>query len=200
MKQKSLQFKELENVDNCGSYPCAGGSNGLSGVALSSNISWDPVPREPEVLDLNNKTYQKIVRDIAIEKGISKPDVKIHQILRVDLDGDGQDEVIIAAGSDAPEDTNAYVKGNYALLMVRKIIGGKVQNILLDGWFNKTQQGEQVFLHKGRTFEVTAVLDLDGDGQLEIVAYEYEHEGSGSIVHKINGEKSIKVLDSRDGV
>ncbi len=200
MENKSLQYKELENADKCVYYPCAGGSNGFSGVALSSNISWNPVPREPQVLDPNGKTYQKFVRDFVIKNGISKPNVKIHQILLVDLEGDGQDEVIIAAGSDAPDDINAYFKGEYALLMVRKIFDGKVQNILLDGWFNKTQLSEEVFKHKGRTFEVTAVLDLDGDGQLEIVAYDYEHEGGGSNVHKINGRKSIKVLNSGSGV
>lgn len=83
--------------------------------------------------------------------------------------------------------------------MVRKIINGEVSNILLDGWFNKTQR-RRILLHKGRTFEVTAILDLDADGKMEVVANDDEHEGAGSTVHKIDGGKSTKVLNEGIGV
>jgi hypothetical protein len=51
----------------------------------------------PRAIDLKDTTYVKIVRDVAKIHGIKTPEVKITQAYKIDLDGDGKDEVIIAA-------------------------------------------------------------------------------------------------------
>src|SRR6188472_3054352 len=58
---------------------------------------WDALPRKPKVIDTTQKVYIEAARDFLKTKGIEQPEVKIDNILRVDLDGDGEEEVLISA-------------------------------------------------------------------------------------------------------
>ena len=58
---------------------------------------WNALPRKPQVTDPTQKVYVDAVRDFLKTKGIEQPKVKIDSILRVDLDGDGEEEVLISA-------------------------------------------------------------------------------------------------------
>jgi hypothetical protein len=58
---------------------------------------WNALPRKPKVIDPTQKVYLDAVRDFLKTKGIEQPKVKIDSNLRVDLDGDGEDEVLINA-------------------------------------------------------------------------------------------------------
>lgn len=64
-------------------------------IALAA--PWNALPRKPRVTDTKQKEYVDAVRDFLKTKGIEQPRVKIDSILRVDLDGDGKDEVLISA-------------------------------------------------------------------------------------------------------
>jgi hypothetical protein len=66
---------------------------------------WDALPREPQVIYRTQKVYVDAARDFLKRKGIDQPEVKIESILRVDLDGDGEEEVLISA-------TNYFSKDN----------------------------------------------------------------------------------------
>ena len=56
-------------------------------VALAA--PWNVLPRKPRVIDPTRKVYVDAVRDFLKTKRIERPKVKIENILRVDLDGDG---------------------------------------------------------------------------------------------------------------
>jgi hypothetical protein len=58
---------------------------------------WNALPRKPRVADTTQQIYIDAVRDFLKTKGIEQPKVKIESILRVDLDGDGEEEVLISA-------------------------------------------------------------------------------------------------------
>ena len=58
---------------------------------------WNALPRKPKVTDPTQKAYVDAVRDFLETKEIEQPKVKIDNILRVDLDGDGEEEVLISA-------------------------------------------------------------------------------------------------------
>jgi hypothetical protein len=58
---------------------------------------WNALPRKPQVTDPTQKTYVDAVREFLRTKEIDQPKVKIDNILRVDLDGDGEEEVLISA-------------------------------------------------------------------------------------------------------
>ncbi len=55
------------------------------------------LPRKPQIIDPSQQVYVDAVRDFLKTKGIDQPKVKIDNILRVDLDGDGEEEVLISA-------------------------------------------------------------------------------------------------------
>jgi hypothetical protein len=167
-----------------------------SGIAIQSP-SWNVMPRPPQAIDPKDTTYLEVVSDILKGEGIKKPDVKITQAYKVDLDGDGKEEVVIVANryaeglrelSGVGNETSA---GDYTLVLVRKTIGEKVQNIVL---------AKAVWL-KGndgplpRANHLSAIADLNGDGVMELVFYSAYHEGSGSVVVQLNGSKATTVLE-----
>jgi hypothetical protein len=169
-----------------------------TGIALGDGYRWNPVPRIPKALSLTDKTYVKIAADYLKLKGIAKPVVKLTQLYRVDLEGDGQEEIIMSATHYSGDNAAAAAKNDYSFTIVRKIVAGKVKNILLGG----------DFITKGfdfgapNTYEVSAIADLNGDGKMEIIHYGAYYEGSGTAVYQIlNGkEVEIKVLGAGCGV
>jgi hypothetical protein len=72
-------------------------------IALAA--PWNALPRKPRITDTTQQVYVDAVRDFLKAKGIEQPKVKIESILRVDLDGNGEDEVLISA-------TNYFDKEN----------------------------------------------------------------------------------------
>ena len=64
--------------------------------AIGANAKWNPVPRIPQAISLTDKTYTKLVADFLKTKGLAKTKVEITQAYRIDLEGDGKNEIIIA--------------------------------------------------------------------------------------------------------
>ncbi len=64
-------------------------------IALAA--PWNALPRKPRIADTTQQVYIDAVRDFLKGRGIKDPKVKIKRILRVDLDGDGEDEVLLSA-------------------------------------------------------------------------------------------------------
>ena len=79
-------------------------------IALSA--PWNALPRKPQIVDPTQQVYVDAVREFLESRRMSDPKVKITRILRVDLDGDGEDEVLINATNyftedgDVPMDTD----------------------------------------------------------------------------------------------
>jgi hypothetical protein len=183
--------KPKNDQDVCDDFYYVEPSVGIvSGVALGDSYKWNPMPRVPKSIDLNGAVYKKAVADVLRSKGIAKTTIKLTQAVRVDLDGDGQEEVLITAtryknGIDA---LDAKV-GDYSLVMVRKIVAGKVQNIVLIGEFikNKTDYGIP------SSFEISAIADLNGDGKMEIILYSEYYEGQSAWAVEMKGNKPTEI-------
>lgn len=56
---------------------------------------WNALPRVPKSQDIAQADYVKAVREFLTAKDIRNPKVKITQILRIDLEGDGAMEVVV---------------------------------------------------------------------------------------------------------
>lgn len=166
-----------------------------SGISFSSGADHNAVPRVPQKLDSDGKVYTKIVADFLKTKKISNPVVKIEQLYRVDLEGDGKDEVVIRA-TNYKNFGASETKGDYSFVLVRKIVGKTVKNILLTGDFT-TKDVEFSALN---THEVLAIADLNGDGKMEIIIYGQYYEGHWDEAYQIVGEKVVKVLETGCGV
>jgi hypothetical protein len=166
-----------------------------NGVAIQAP-SWNPLPRLPQAIDPKDEAYVQIVSDILKAAGIKKPDVRITQGYKIDLDGDGNDEVVIAANRYAKGmhelsgTSNETSPGDYTLVVVRKKTGDKVENIfVVKAVWLKAEEGP---LARGN--HISAIADLNGDGTMEIVMYSAYHEGSDSDVVEIKGNKANAVI------
>jgi len=162
----------------------------VSGVALGDGFRWNPMPRTVKPIDLNDGTYKKIVTDILATKRLTKTQSILTQAFRVDLDGDGQEEVLIAATkySSGKVSSSARV-GDYSFILLRKIVAGKVQNTVIAGDFIT----KKIDFGAPSEFEISAIADLNGDGKMEIILHSAYYEGSSTGVYEIKGNKAVEV-------
>ncbi len=167
-------------------------------IALAA--PWDALPRKPQASDLTQEVYSDAVRDFLKTKGIEQPKVKIENILRVDLDGDGQDEVLISATNYFSKDDRVPMRspaGSYSMVLLRRMVAGKVETQLIEGEFHpkaypKAAQDEGRF-DAPNAYKVIATLDLDGDGKMEVVVGSNYYEGEAITIYRC-GPKKIDTL------
>src|SRR5262249_25672315 len=109
--------------------------NGVIAIAAP----WDALPRKPKATDTTQRVYVDAVRDFLKAKGIDQPQVKIDNILRVDLDGDGEEEVLISASNYFGKADRVPMRspaGSYSMVLLRRVVAGKVETQLVQGEFH----------------------------------------------------------------
>lgn len=163
-----------------------------STFAAGANAGWNLVPRAPQPISVANKTYRRVAADFLRTKGIVRTKINLRQIVRIDLEGDGQAEVLITGDFYQKGNMEAQTPGDYSFALLRKITGGRVRNILIDGEFF-TRRG---YYDPPNTREILAVADLNGDGRMEIVLDTHYYEGSWKQLYEIEGAKLTKVLEA----
>ena len=160
-------------------------------IALAA--PWNALPRKPQVSDTTQQVYVDAVRNFLKTKGIEQPKVKIESILRVDLNGDGEDEVLISATNYFSKDGSVPMRspaGSYSMVLLRRVVGGKVEAQLVEGEFYP----KATDYNAPNAFQVVAVLDLDGDGKMEIVVGSRYYEGEATTIYRCDPKKIEAVL------
>jgi hypothetical protein len=152
---------------------------------------WHATPRLPNALATDSDTYRQAVAEVLQNAGLPHPDVYLDQVLLVDLEGDGVDEVLIVAsrltvGPGLPP----VAAGDYALVLLRKVVGNQVitRPLYLDVY---AQDMELAFPWR---YEVVALADLNGNGRLEIVIAADRYEGRQVTVFEVQGSGAQAVL------
>lgn len=162
--------------------------------AIAVSATWNPAPRKARVADKTQEVYIQAARDFISGQGIKKPVVKITQILRVDLDGDGEDEALLSA-THYPKGEGGMVTsasaGNYSFVLLRQVVNGKVRTSLVEGEFYPTSKE----FNAPNRYEVSGLLDLDGDGRLEIIVHSEYYEGGATSVWTLGKDGLKKVLE-----
>lgn len=163
------------------------------GVALGIGFDWDPQPRVSEKISLDSAEYKKLVANFLLTKRIENHDIKLEQALSIDLEGDGQSEVLLVASRIIP--FTEKEKGNksydeYSIVLLRKIVNGKPQTVVVAQSFELKNKYPNYF---GDIYEIASILDLNADGKMEIVLHRAFDEGSGSDVYQISGNKLLKL-------
>jgi hypothetical protein len=151
--------------------------------AIAIAATWNALPRKPRTADTTQKVYVDAVRDFLQKRGIKNPKVKITRILRVDLDGDGEDEVLISATNYFTNDEgvpSSAPAGSYSLVLLRRVVAGKIKTQLVAGEF----YAGSAHFSAPNSYDVGAVLDLDGDGKLEIVVHSSYYEGGATTIYR----------------
>lgn len=162
---------------------------------------WNALPREPKVIDSTQKVYVDAVRDFLKTKGIEQPKVKIDNIVRVDLDGDGEEEVLISAANYFGEPNGVPMRSpaaSYSMVLLRRVVAGKVETQLIVGEFHpkaypKAKEEEGSF-DAPNAYKAIATLDLDGDGKMEVVVHSHYYEGGETTIYRCIPKKVEALL------
>jgi FG-GAP repeat protein len=162
---------------------------------------WNALPRKAKVIDPTVKVYVDAVRDFLKTKGIEQAKVKIDNILGVDLDGDGEEEVLISATNYLSKDGRVPMRspaGSYSMVLLRRMVAGKVETQLVEGEFHSKaypRKGpDDASFDAPNAYKVIAVLDLDGDGKMEIVVGSNYYEGEEITIYGYDPKKSVPLL------
>lgn len=168
------------------------------GIAMGSAAKWNFTPRIPQDISLNNPTYKNAMSAFLKTKGLTNPKVTLTQAYRIDLEGDGVDEVLLVStnykgGLDSSPDA-----GDHSTIVMRKKVGAKVVNFMLEGEFVK----KNVEFGAPSEHKIAAIADLNGDGKMEIVTtgMYYEGEFAGAVEMKNGKPAPIKEFGIGCGV
>ena len=171
--------------------------NGVLAIAAP----WNALPRKPQVSDSTQQVYVDAVRDFLKTKEIKDPKVKIENILRVDLDGDGEEEVLMSATNYFSKDYHVPMRSpanSYSMVLLRRVVAGKVETQLVEGEFYPkaypTPTDNDASFNAPNAYTVIGTFDLDGDGKLEIVVHSRYYEGEATTIYHCDPKKAEAVL------
>lgn len=163
------------------------------GVGIGTNAKWNPAPRRATVIPTNNGTYRTIVSSFLKTKGFRNPAIDIKQIYKIDLDGDGVDEVLISASHYKRELYELPSVGDYSFTLVRTAKGRVVQTHLLEGEFFPVRVPRDIW--PPNVYEFTGVADLNGDGRMEIIVSSHYYEGGTDGAFEIKDGKPVAIKE-----
>jgi hypothetical protein len=132
-------------------------------IALSGR--WDAQPRRVWEIEISN-TYTTVVEEFLRQAGMPESPVEIDRIYRFDIEGDGFEEVLIAAShfEDGPKSLST-ASGDYSILILRALVDGRVKSVpLVDQHYTSASDINPT------QFRIGGILDLNGDGAFDVIA------------------------------
>lgn len=164
------------------------------GWEIGLSAPW--APAEVELIDGQPDVYVDYVRDYlaSVGRGVETP--RIAQMIRVDLEGDGTDEVFVVAEQIEAYPSLFAAPGDYSLVLLRSVSADDSVETRVIEEFYVEEPGYVL------SFRVTALADLNGDGVAEIVLSEDYYEGAATTIWetRIAGGAPAEVLGVGCGV
>lgn len=154
---------------------------------MAIRADWDLFPRGYESRDTDHPEYLGLAEDMIAAEGVEDPVTEVKQVISVDLDGDGTDEVLIAADNTNDGQFEGVGKGDNAVLLFRKIVDGQPVDQLVDSYI-LTEDLDYASVYR-LLYEVMTCADLDGDGTLEVVVKSWYYEGVTYSVYKLTNDQ-----------
>ncbi len=161
---------------------------GISFVSVAGG--WNALPRIPKYTDVNQRAYRKAAAAFLKGHGIADPEVELSQVIRIDLDGDGTDEVLVSGTRQVSDSPGGVRPGDYSFVFLRKLVGGKVRTVPVVTDIHPDPKPHS-FSYR---LDVVTVLDLNGDGTMEIVTSSEYYEGVAVAVLTVDGLDVKQVL------
>jgi hypothetical protein len=162
------------------------GSNNYpkNGVGISfSATSWSAQPRparsqgDPEALkDARFNIYREEASRLAKELGGANVMPELSSVVRADLDGDGTDEVLVAASYidyvRPPQGPQPSTVGSFSIAYVRHVVGNAASSKVLSAVVVKDSPSIVP------TLVIEGAADINGDGVMEVLGSGLLYEGA----------------------
>lgn len=169
---------------------------------LAIRGSWEALPRPVQRLS-NSKIYTDVVRQFLQQRGMANPTLAVDQLFRLDLEGDGVEEVLISAthftrlGGKDPHIPTRAKSGDYSVVLLRRIDRqGKVVTLpvtesLYPACATEVGAGDCMpWVHR-----ISSIADANGDGVLEVVLRSSYYEGNSATLFEWHKEAFHPRLD-----
>ncbi len=167
----------------------------IKGGFVAVGGTFNPLPRVTKLLSTEQQVYRDAAAAILREQGIARPDVRLAQVIRVDLEGDGAEEVLVSASRYDKGLGPKAVSGDYSMVFLRRVVNGKVVTRLIAGdFFPKVVKFGAPAEHR-----IGAILDLNGDGVMEIVLFGRYYEGDWISAFQVDREEIVKIFQTGCG-
>jgi hypothetical protein len=150
---------------------------------------WPVQRRDVQVLSPDQDIYRLVVQGWLKIQGLKAPQDGDLHIFRVDLEGDGVDEVFISA-THLDESRHTTKSGDYSVVLMRRVIGNEAVTVFIQGDVYHSQEPEITY---PRTYSFGNFLDLDHDGVLEVIVEFHAWEDFGALLYQIDGQTITQV-------
>ena len=160
--------------------------------AVGVSGEWEVLPRVPQELSTDLEVYLEAITAWQIEQASSMPIPAINKIWKVDLEGNGTDEVFINGTRFAEPTGHNIEPRDYSVVLMRTVIGSEVATVELVGDY----YSEEVVNQFPLTYNLEFIGDLNGNGQMEVVVGISRWESTGLMVFEINGTEANLVLSA----
>ncbi len=178
-------------------------------VAVSGE--WNALPRVPISQGTDNEIYKKVIKDFLAENGLADTEAVIRQNYRIDIDGDGVDEVLIwASNMDFDYIDIMGKKGQYSIILLRRLVDGEVKNIPVtceiytedysEDYNDDFYTSPDFTLALAYIDKIRAIADVNGDGKMEVIVDSRYYEGHFVVVYELQNDKLVLVISNGWGV
>jgi hypothetical protein len=144
---------------------------------------WNITQRAVTELSPDVQPYRQAALDWLKAEGLPATEINQFQIQRVDLEGDGVDEVFISA-TRYNELERITKTGDHSVILMRKVQGNEVVTTLIAG---EVYRGPETATLLHDTYSIANFIDLNQDGVLEVVVDIRRWEGFGANAYPLTG-------------
>lgn len=150
------------------------------------------LPRKALDVTRTKRTYAALLTASLANKRVRVGQDDIRRLWRVDVDGDGKDEIVAVLRNFSLESEAASDARSFSAVVVRRISKGKVVTIPIEFEQGAREGGLS-------ELEVPFLVDLDGDGTLEIVIHGRYLQGVFTTVYSWRKNRFERVLSCSCG-
>jgi hypothetical protein len=159
---------------------------------IALDADWNAIPQIPTTLSSDIAVYTEFLDEWLKPHGVWNAALLIDEVVKVDIQGDGAEEIfIIANNNQEGMRVKKVTEDDYSLIFFRRIGANGVETIpLYERYVTSDGSGLPVEI------ELVSVLDLNGDGVMEIVAKESYYTTSRYLVFDLHASKPEQVLET----
>lgn len=151
---------------------------------------WPILQRDIQEITADNELYRQVILDWLAAEGVAEPELGALRVLRVDLEGDGVNEIFLSA-TRLDESQHTTQAGDYSLILMRRTVGNEVLTVPITGEIYSSPEPEITY---PRTYSLANFLDLNRDGVLEVIVEIAGWEKAGAIIYQIDEGEIIESL------